>query len=105
MSSTAPVLEIVEFTTSEGVGAPDLRQALGLLEADLRAAGGFLAQTLYASADRPSGWIIGYHWATLEDARQSMRRVADTDSFAALMKLVDDPGAIRMSYGVPAGDA
>ncbi|MEU2134008.1 hypothetical protein [Streptomyces sp. NPDC018352] len=105
MPNSAPVLEVVEFTTHDGVSADDLHKALELLEADLRQAGGFLAQTLYASAEQPRGWLISYHWATVEDAKQSMARVAATASFAALMQLVDDPGAIRMSYGIPVGSS
>lgn len=96
------VIETIEFSSHPGTSPEQLETALTALDQELRAIGGFRSRELFRIDGAEDSWLLDYRWESLSQAQNSMARVAETETFGALMALVASPETMRMVYATPA---
>ncbi len=80
------ITEILSWQAKTGVSDEQMVSAVDAMLSDLKTLPGFLFQTL--SKDSQGRWVEVYFWRTAEEAQNSNDLMANKDSMANLMQLL-----------------
>lgn len=80
-------IEILQWRSAAGISDQSMINAVEAMVPDLRQLPGFRYQTLVKSAN--GDWMDIYWWDSKEDAHRSNELMANTQSLANLLKLIE----------------